>query len=69
MEEAGAGVPHGTVRATTAGAIRGGGGSVSVAPERTRAGAMNLQHVNAVVLKLFEKKMFETRLRVAQARV
>jgi RHS repeat-associated protein len=44
--EAGAGVPHGTIRETTAGNVRANGGTVEVAPERTRSGTMNYQHVN-----------------------
>lgn len=46
LEEAASGVPHGTIRATTAGDIRRGGGTVTHAPERTRSGAMNDKHVN-----------------------
>jgi len=44
--EAGRGVPHGTIRETTAGEIRANGGTVEVAPEPTRAGNTNYQHVN-----------------------
>lgn len=46
LQEAGAGVPHGTIRQSTAGQIREAGGSVQVAPELTRAKVMNYQHVN-----------------------
>jgi RHS repeat-associated protein len=46
LEEAASGVPHGTIRSTTAGAIREGGGSVESAPELTRSGVMNDKHVN-----------------------
>jgi len=44
--EAAAGVPHGQIRASTAGEIRAGGGTVDVAPELTRSGVLNEQHVN-----------------------
>lgn len=46
IEEAAAGVPHGTIRSTTAGEIRAGGGKVDVAPEPTKSGQINYQHVN-----------------------
>ena len=46
VTEAGAGVPHGTIRTSTAGEIRSGGGRVEVAPEPTRSGQVNGQHVN-----------------------
>ena len=46
VEDAGAGVPHGTIRTSTAGDIRSGGGRVDVAPEPTRSGQVNGQHVN-----------------------
>ena len=46
VEEAGAGVPHGTIRTSTAGEIRTNGGRVDVAPEPTRSGQVNGQHVN-----------------------
>jgi RHS repeat-associated protein len=46
VPEAAAGVPHGTIRATTAGAVRQQGGSVVLAPEATRSGAINQSHVN-----------------------
>jgi len=46
LEEAAQGVPHGTIRATTAGEIRASGGTVKSAPEPTRSGAMNMNHVN-----------------------
>ena len=44
--EAAQGVPHGTIRETTAGQIRENGGTVVVAPEKTRAGTTNYKHVN-----------------------
>lgn len=46
LEEAASGVPHGTIRSTTAGAIRSNGGSVIHAPELTKSGLMNELHVN-----------------------
>ena len=46
--EAASGVPHGTIRETTAGAIREGGGNVELVPEATRSGALNTKHVNVV---------------------
>ncbi|HEX8850734.1 MAG TPA: RHS repeat-associated core domain-containing protein [Gemmatimonadaceae bacterium] len=46
LEDAAQGVPHGTVRATTAGRIRQTGGSVVPKPEPTRSGVMNNKHVN-----------------------
>jgi hypothetical protein len=49
VEEAGAFVPHGSLRATTAGQIRAGGGSVEVAPEMTRGGNLNENHVNICI--------------------
>jgi hypothetical protein len=48
VTEAAAGVPHGTIRATTAGAIRGQGGTVTLAPELTRGGTLNPIHVNVM---------------------
>ncbi len=48
LEEAGAAVPYGTIRATTAGAIRAGGGSVEWEPDLTRSGVLNENHVNIV---------------------
>lgn len=47
-QEAGRGVPHGTIRESTAGEIRAGGGTVQVLPEQTRAGKLNPRHVNVV---------------------
>jgi RHS repeat-associated protein len=44
--EAAGGLPHGSVYRTTAGEIRAGGGTVTYAPEETRAGATNYNHVN-----------------------
>jgi hypothetical protein len=49
IEEAGGGVPHGSIRSTTAGAIRAAGGSVVYAPEPTATGAMNYNHVNVTL--------------------
>ena len=46
LVEAAAGIPHGSVRETTAADIRANGGTVEVAPETTRSGAVNYQHVN-----------------------
>lgn len=46
LEEAASGVPHGTIRTTTAGAVRDAGGTVHSAPEPTRSGVMNDKHVN-----------------------
>ncbi len=46
LAEAGTGVPHGTIRHTTAGKIRERGGSIEVAPEPTREGSVNYRHVN-----------------------
>jgi len=46
VSDAAAGVPHGTIRSTTAGAVREQGGSVVLAPEATRSGAINQSHVN-----------------------
>ena len=47
VEEAGKGVPHGTVSATTAGDIRAAGGDVRPAPEPAyEGGPINGQHVN-----------------------
>ncbi|MEA2220289.1 MAG: hypothetical protein QOJ35_2915 [Solirubrobacteraceae bacterium] len=46
LEDAASGVPHGTIRHTTAGEIRAGGGTVEHAPELTRGGNLNDKHVN-----------------------
>ena len=47
VDEAAAGVPHGTIRSTTAGDIRTNGGSVDYAPEfNERVGKTNYQHVD-----------------------
>ncbi len=49
LEEAAAGVVHGTVRVTTAGAIRAAGGSVEHAPEAAYAGGpLNERHVHVI---------------------
>jgi hypothetical protein len=50
VEDAAAGVPHGTIRSTTAGEIRAGGGTVDYAPEfNSNVGATNYQHVNVML--------------------
>ena len=46
VAEAARGVPHGQIRATTAGTVRAAGGKVDVAPEPMKSGAINGQHVN-----------------------
>jgi len=46
VSEAGAAVPHGSIRPTTAGNIRAGGGTVEVSPEKTSGGNVNGNHVN-----------------------
>jgi len=46
VEDAAQGVPHGTIRQSTAGEIRKAGGSVRSKPELTRRGTMNNKHVN-----------------------
>jgi hypothetical protein len=47
LEDAASGVPHGTVRQTTAGKIRAGGGTVEHKPEEAYPGGpMNNRHVN-----------------------
>ncbi|MCP5007849.1 MAG: RHS repeat-associated core domain-containing protein, partial [Planctomycetes bacterium] len=46
LSEAASGVPHGSVRVTTAGQIRAGGGVVELVPETTRSGVINVRHVN-----------------------
>jgi RHS repeat-associated protein len=46
VEGAAQGVPHGQIRTSTAGEIRGAGGSVRSAPEPTRSGKMNYKHVD-----------------------
>jgi len=46
LQDAAQGVPHGTIRATTAGEIRAAGGKVEHAPEMTRSGKINDKHVN-----------------------
>jgi hypothetical protein len=46
LEAAAAAVPHGQIRVTTAGAIRAQGGIVQWAPEISRHGTLNQQHVN-----------------------
>ncbi|MGH9117577.1 MAG: RHS repeat-associated core domain-containing protein, partial [Acidimicrobiales bacterium] len=49
LEDAASGVPHGQIRATEAGTIRQGGGSVAHAPELTRSGVLNERHVNVTL--------------------
>jgi len=46
LEEAAAGVPHGTIRSTTVEAVESNGGNVVLKPEMTRGGLMNNRHVN-----------------------
>ena len=46
LPEAASGVPHGTIRSSTAGAIRSAGGKVRNRPELTRSGVLNKRHVN-----------------------
>jgi hypothetical protein len=46
LEAAAAAVPHGQVRATTVGTIRGRGGSVVCVAEFSPHGTLNEQHVN-----------------------
>jgi hypothetical protein len=48
LTDAAAAVPHGQIRATTAGAIRSAGGTVTWAPEKSRRHTLNRQHVNIV---------------------
>lgn len=51
IKEAGAGVPHGSLRATTAGAIRAAGGIVEYAPEPIagEGSPLNYNHVNVTL--------------------
>ena len=49
VKEAGAAVPHGSIRATTAGQIRAAGGTVTYAPEVGPGGVMNYNHVNVTI--------------------
>ncbi len=46
--EAASGVPHGSIRVTTAGQIRASGGIVELKPELTRSGVLNWRHVNVI---------------------
>jgi hypothetical protein len=46
VEAAAAALPHGQIRVATAGAIRARGGIVEWAPEVSRHGTVNQQHVN-----------------------
>ena len=48
LEEAAAAIPHGTLRATTAGAVRASGGSVEWELDVSRSGVLNENHVNIV---------------------
>src|SRR5213594_77351 len=46
LQAAASALPHGQIRVTTAGAIRAAGGMVEWAPETSRHGTVNRQHVN-----------------------
>jgi hypothetical protein len=46
--DAAKGIPHGQMRATTAGEIRAHGGRITFAPEPTKSGQINDRHVNIV---------------------
>jgi hypothetical protein len=47
LAEAAAGVPHGFIRATTAGQIRAAGGDLQFVPEiDPKTGTMNMQHAH-----------------------
>ena len=46
LEAAAAALPHGTIRFTTAGAIRAAGGVVEWLPEHSPHGTLNEQHVH-----------------------
>ncbi|MFZ2362731.1 MAG: RHS repeat-associated core domain-containing protein, partial [Anaerolineae bacterium] len=48
LSKAASGVPHGSIRVTTAGEIRARGGVVEFAPEPSRSGMVNWLHVNVV---------------------
>ena len=48
LEEAAAFIPHGTLRASTAGAVRAAGGSVEWELDVSRSGTPNQNHVNIV---------------------
>jgi hypothetical protein len=52
LEAAASAVPHGQIRVATAGAIRDLGGKVEWAPEVSRHGTVNQQHVNITVRDL-----------------
>lgn len=46
VEAAACAVPHGSIRVTTAGAVRAGGGTVEWVEEHSPHGTLNQQHVN-----------------------
>src|SRR5688572_30141613 len=46
--DAAKGIPHGQMRATTAGEIRSRGGGVTCAPELTKSGQINHRHVDVI---------------------
>ena len=48
LEEAAAAIPHGTLLATTAGAVRAAGGSIEWELDVSRGGVLNENHVNIV---------------------
>jgi hypothetical protein len=49
LDESAAGVPHGTIRWTTAGRIRASGGRIEHAPEASpESGTINRQHVHVI---------------------
>jgi hypothetical protein len=48
LEAAAAALPHGQLRATTAGAIRARGGTVEWEPDVSRDATVNRQHVNII---------------------
>lgn len=50
VDDAAAGVPHGTIRSTTAGDVRAGGGTVRYNPEfNPNVGRINFQHVDVCI--------------------
>jgi hypothetical protein len=49
VTDAGGAVPDGSIRVTTAGAIRAAGGTVEYAPDEGRNGWMNYKHVNVTL--------------------
>ena len=49
LEDSATGLPHGTIRVTTAGEIRRGGGQVTAVPEMDpKVGIINRRHVHVV---------------------